>query len=109
MTVDTCAGPIKPSIATSGACAAEPTMCSIAGGVSTWLQNTLKLASAARSACNTATAVAGVVVFGDVNDPQSAVSRLKALPRNYGVLEDLNTRPRTPYLGSVKNPNPELA
>ena len=48
-------------------------------------------------------------MFGDVNDKTSAVSKLKASPRNYGVLEDLNTRPRTTYLGSVKNPNPELA
>jgi molybdopterin-containing oxidoreductase family iron-sulfur binding subunit len=48
------------------------------------------------------------IVFGDVNDPQSRVAKLKAEPRNYGLLADLNTRPRTTYLAHVKNPNPEM-
>jgi MoCo/4Fe-4S cofactor protein with predicted Tat translocation signal len=48
------------------------------------------------------------IVFGDVNDPKSRVSQLKANPRNYGLLTDLNTRPRTTYLGMVRNPNPEM-
>jgi molybdopterin-containing oxidoreductase family iron-sulfur binding subunit len=48
------------------------------------------------------------IVFGDINDKQSRVSKLKASPRNYGLLADLNTKPRTTYLGAVRNPNPEI-
>jgi molybdopterin-containing oxidoreductase family iron-sulfur binding subunit len=60
-----------------------------------------------RTACEAACPTRAIT-FGNMNDKNSGVAQRKSQPRNYGLLVSLNTRPRSSYLASVRNPNPEL-
>jgi MoCo/4Fe-4S cofactor protein with predicted Tat translocation signal len=62
-----------------------------------------EVVTACEAACPTQ-----AITFGNLNDPNSRVAKLKASPRNYSMLAELNTRPRTTYLAQVRNANPAL-
>jgi molybdopterin-containing oxidoreductase family iron-sulfur binding subunit len=62
-----------------------------------------EIKTACQQACPT-----DAIVFGNLNDPQSQVTKLAAQDRNYSLLEDLGARPRTTYLAVVRNPNEGL-
>jgi MoCo/4Fe-4S cofactor protein with predicted Tat translocation signal len=48
------------------------------------------------------------IVFGDIKDPESRVSKMKEQDRNYRILEYLNVVPRVSYLARIRNPNPKM-
>jgi molybdopterin-containing oxidoreductase family iron-sulfur binding subunit len=60
-----------------------------------------------RTACQQ-TCPADAIVFGDLNDMSSQVTKASRTDRRFGLLAELGTRPRTTYLGKVRNPNPEM-
>jgi Fe-S-cluster-containing dehydrogenase component len=51
---------------------------------------------------------ADAIVFGNINDPESKVSKIKMLKRNYALLAEYNLRPRNSYMARIRNPHPKL-
>jgi molybdopterin-containing oxidoreductase family iron-sulfur binding subunit len=62
-----------------------------------------EVVTACAGACPTRT-----ITFGNLNDPDSAVAKARKDDRNYGLLVELNTKPRTTYLAKLTNPNPAI-
>ena len=62
-----------------------------------------EITTACQQACPTE-----AITFGDMNDKTSRVAQLKAQPTNFALLEELQTRPRTTYLATIRNPHPSL-
>jgi len=62
-----------------------------------------EVVTACQQACPTQ-----AIIFGDINNPESRVSKLREQPHDYSLLSELNTRPRTTYLARIKNPNPAI-
>lgn len=62
-----------------------------------------EIVTACQQACPTQ-----AIVFGDINDANAEVTKLKAEPLTFTVLDILNTRPRTSYMARLRNENPEL-
>lgn len=62
-----------------------------------------EVVTACQAACPTK-----AIVFGNSNDPNSQIAKLKTDVLNYDLLAELNTRPRTSYLAAIRNPNPEI-
>lgn len=63
-----------------------------------------EIETACQEACPT-----NAIIFGDLKDSETQVSRNQANPRSYAMLGELNVKPRTQYLGRVRNPHPSLA
>ncbi|MGC2584154.1 MAG: 4Fe-4S dicluster domain-containing protein, partial [Acidobacteriaceae bacterium] len=61
-----------------------------------------------RTACQQACPT-NAIIFGNINDKTSQVAKIKTNERTYGVLADINTRPRTTYVAAVLNINEDLA
>ncbi len=62
-----------------------------------------EVVTACQSVCPT-----NAIIFGDMHDPNSAVAKTKKDHRNYNLLNELNTQPRTTYLAGLKNQNKEM-